>query len=157
MRRKDREVTDYSKMLEMVSGCDCCRLGLIDDEGAYMVPLNFGWEDDNGKLILYFHGAPEGKKIDLIKKQSTASFEMDCKHELVENAVGCSYTFNFLSVMGHGKISFITELEDKYHAFRQIFKSYTDKEEDLPMMEKAVAATAVIKMEVTDWSAKEHQ
>ena len=41
MRRKDREVTDFDKMMEILSACDCCRLGLVDENGAYIVPLNF--------------------------------------------------------------------------------------------------------------------
>ena len=55
MRRKEREVTDYNKMIEMLKSCDCCRIGLVDDKGAYIVPMNFGYEDNNGKLTLYFH------------------------------------------------------------------------------------------------------
>ena len=42
MRRKDREVTDFSRMLEIVQRCDCCRIGLVEDGEAYIVPLNFG-------------------------------------------------------------------------------------------------------------------
>ena len=75
MRRKEREVTDYNKMIEMLKSCDCCRIGLVDDKGAYIVPMNFGYEDNNGKLTLYFHGATEGKKIDLINNQPEISFE----------------------------------------------------------------------------------
>ena len=33
MRRKEREVTDYNKMIEMLKSCDCCRIGLVDDKG----------------------------------------------------------------------------------------------------------------------------
>ena len=32
MRRKDREVTDFSKITEIISSCDCCRLGFVDGE-----------------------------------------------------------------------------------------------------------------------------
>ena len=31
MRRRDREITDRDKMLEIVAECDCCRLGLVDN------------------------------------------------------------------------------------------------------------------------------
>ncbi len=41
MRRKEREVTDYNKMIEILKSCDCCRIGLVDDKGAYIVPMNF--------------------------------------------------------------------------------------------------------------------
>lgn len=60
MRRRDREITDWEKMLEIVAECDCCRLGLVDNGKAYIVPMNFGFEDAGSALTLYFHCAAEG-------------------------------------------------------------------------------------------------
>lgn len=37
------------------------------------------------QLIFYFHGAKEGKKVELTKEQNIVGFELDTKHELVEN------------------------------------------------------------------------
>ncbi|MCI1931522.1 MAG: pyridoxamine 5'-phosphate oxidase family protein [Clostridia bacterium] len=67
MRRSDREVTEPEKINEIILSCDCCRLGFIDKENTYFVPLNFGFTVINNKRIFYFHGAKEGKKIELIK------------------------------------------------------------------------------------------
>lgn len=39
IRRKDRAITDYHRMLEIMKQCDICRLGLQDDESVYIVPL----------------------------------------------------------------------------------------------------------------------
>lgn len=47
-------------MLEIVAECDCCRLGLVDNGKAYIVPMNFGFEDAGSALTLYFHCAAEG-------------------------------------------------------------------------------------------------
>ena len=55
MRRKEREVTDYNKMIEILKSCDCCRIGLVDDKGAYIVPMNFGYEDN---CLLYTSQSP---------------------------------------------------------------------------------------------------
>lgn len=38
MRRTDREILDFEQMLAVVEACSCCRLGLIDEAGAYIVP-----------------------------------------------------------------------------------------------------------------------
>ena len=100
MRRKEREVTDYNKMIEILKSCDCCRIGLVDDKGAHIVPMNFGYEDNNGKLTLYFHGATEGKKIDLINNQPEISFETDTKHELVTSDTACGHSYLYQSIMG---------------------------------------------------------
>ena len=82
MRRKDREVTDLSEIIEIMKNCDVCRLALNDDGFPYILPLNFGMAVNGDKITLYFHSALEGYKVGLIQKDNRASFEMDCKHEL---------------------------------------------------------------------------
>lgn len=60
IRKKDREVTSYKRMLDIfdiLRRCDCCRLGFSDDRGVYIVPLRFGLYEEGGKLILYFYSA----------------------------------------------------------------------------------------------------
>ena len=103
MRRADREIREFDRMLAVADACDCCRLGLLDDAGAYIVPLNFGYEAEGEKLTLYFHGAGQGKKIDLIREQKSASFEMDTRHALVEGETACAYSYRYQSVMGRGR------------------------------------------------------
>lgn len=155
MRRKDREITEYEKMLEVVELCDCCRVGLVDEEGAYIVPLNFGYENLNGELMLYFHGAGEGKKIELIKQQEKAAFEMDTKHELVGVDTACAYSYLFQSIMGRGKIELLQDYEDKCHGLELVMAHYSDKT-DWIFPEKMVNHMTVIKLTVTEWSCKAH-
>ena len=83
MRRKDRQVTDPEKIREIIAACDCCRLGLCDHGRAYVVPLDFGFTEQEGRYTFYFHSAREGRKIDLIRQAGWASFEMDAGHEAV--------------------------------------------------------------------------
>lgn len=155
MRRKDREIIDKDKMLEIMEKCDCCRLGLIDEKGAYMVPLNFGFEEADGRLNLFFHGAVEGKKIDLIKEQKVASFEMDCKHQLVEGEIACAYSYLFQSIIGNGNICLLEEYEEKVHGLKVLMSHYS-KRNNWEFEENQVEAIAVAKLEVTNWSCKEH-
>ena len=57
MRRQDREITEFGKLMEIINRCDVCRLALNDDGYPYILPLNFGTEVHDGKLTLYFHSA----------------------------------------------------------------------------------------------------
>lgn len=155
MRRKDREVTSYEKMLEAVDGCDCCRIGLKDGEGIYIVPLNFGYEDRDGELALYFHGADEGKKMDLIREQEMVSFEMDTKHELVEGNAPCAYSYLFESVMGRGRIEVLQDYQEKVHGLTAVMSHYSDRT-DWVFPEKMVEGMAVLRLTVTQWSCKKH-
>lgn len=154
MRRSEFEITDYNEMLEVVKECSVCRVALNDGPVPYVVPMNFGFEDDNGHLVLYFHGAQKGKKIDLINENNgAASFEMDAGHELVGGKSACNFTYHYKCVMGTGKIELLETMPEKRHGFKKIMKQYTD-DENLPMEEKMVERTAVLKLTAESWSCK---
>lgn len=155
MRRKEREITDYNTMLDIVHKCDCIRLGFVDGEDAYIVPLNYGYEDKDGKLVIYCHGAKEGRKAEHIKRNGRASFEMDTKHELVARDIACDYSYMYQSVIGKGSIGFVEDYEEKKHALEIIMSHYSDKKDWL-FSEARINAVAVMKLSVTEWTAKEH-
>lgn len=155
MRRKDREVTNFTAMTAIVEDCGCCRLGMVLDGGAYIVPLNFGYEVKDGTLLLYFHGAAQGQKISLLRDNPAASFEMDTGHRLVPGAKADDYTYAYRSVMGRGVVEFLQEDEAKLAALNRIMDHYTHRDDwtvEAPMLH----ATAVYCLRVTHWTAKEH-
>ena len=43
MRRKDREVTDFETIVQIIDECQIIRIGLADGEFPYIVPLNFAY------------------------------------------------------------------------------------------------------------------
>ena len=87
MRRKDREVTRHGDLLGMIARFKVCRLGLWDGREVYVVPLNFGYEEKNGSLSLFFHCAREGRKLDILQNRPEVSFEMDGDHVLLEGDI----------------------------------------------------------------------
>lgn len=107
MRRKDREIKDFDKLLQIMRQCDSCVLALNDDGFPYIVPLNFGMDIEDGQLYLYFHCAMQGKKLDLIRKDNRATFEMDCDHNFILYDERMSCTMGYSSVIGHGLIEFV--------------------------------------------------
>ena len=66
MRRKDRQITDKDIINEILLKSDIARIALFDNEYPYIIPMNYGYKDN----ALYFHCAPEGKKLDLIKRNN---------------------------------------------------------------------------------------
>ena len=84
MRRKDREVTEMEEIQQIFDECKVCRIGIMDENGPYIVPVNYGYVREEGKVILYIHGAREGKKIDLIRKNANVKRKAkgpECYHE----------------------------------------------------------------------------
>lgn len=156
MRRKDREITDPGKMLAIVNACDCCRLGFVEDAGAYIVPMNFGCEAQNGTLVLYFHSAREGKKQRLMQTQKTVSFEMDTGHAFLQQDTACACGFLYQSVMGHGVLRPVGAEEEKRRALESILAHYAPgRAWTFPAA--AVQNVSVFRLDVTDWSCKAHE
>ena len=157
MRRKDREVLDEVKIDKFIRNCDCCRIGFYDKENneVYIIPLNFGYSHVDNKRVFYFHGAKEGRKIELISKTKKVSFEMDSNHELIVGKMACNYSERYQSVMGTGLISFVEDKDEKIAALNEIMFQSTGKK-DWNFSEPMLNGVAVFKIEVTSLSCKEH-
>ena len=152
MRRKDREVTDLSEIIEIMKNCDVCRLALNDDGFPYILPLNFGMAVNGDKITLYFHSALEGYKVGLIQKDNRASFEMDCKHELqyFEDKGYCTMAYE--SVIGRGHIRILSE-EEKLPALKLLMAQYHNGK-DMPFSTAAIPRTLVYALEVESITGK---
>lgn len=129
MRRGDREIKDFKDIVSVMEKCDVCRLALNDRGYPYILPLNFGMEVVDGRITLYFHGAAEGRKYELMAQDNRASFEMDCSHRLVVNEVNgsCSCTMEYESVIGRGFMEMVPE-EEKYDALCVLMRHYHQEE-----------------------------
>jgi len=151
MRRKDREIINFEDIIGVMEKCDVCRLAFHDNEFPYIVPLNFGMEVRNQKITLYFHGALEGKKYELMQRDNRASFEMDCSHRLVTDIIHGSCTMEYESVIGRGLVE-IVEPEEKYHALCILMKHY--HQESFPFNKDVMSKTTVFKLTVENVTGK---
>jgi nitroimidazol reductase NimA-like FMN-containing flavoprotein (pyridoxamine 5'-phosphate oxidase superfamily) len=155
MRRRDREITDIHDKLAIIEQCTFCRLGLSDENYPYIVPLNYGYTYENEKLTLFFHGAAEGRKIEIIKKNNNACFEVDCGTELVEGNNPCEYGYKFKSIIGFGKIIFLETNDEKSHGLKQLMKHQTGKETTHNFCEDELIHVCVFKMIVEEITGKQ--
>ncbi len=156
MRRKEREMPDPEIIDRIIRGCDCCRLALADGDRPYIVPLNFGYLHERDTRIFYFHSAHEGRKIDLIRQNRAAGFELDADHRLHTGQNACGYTYGFASVIGDGTVSIVESGPEKIRALRLLMEHYTHKP-DWEFDEKAVSAVAIIKLTVESLCCKVHE
>ena len=147
MRRTDRKVTDPAAIDAIIRACPCCRLGLRDGEGVYLVPLNFGFANVDGQRTFYFHSAPEGHKIDLLRQAKTVAFELDCGCAVTPGTTACSHSANYRSVMGQGRVRFLETQTDKRAALTEIMRQNTGKD-DWTFPDEAVDRVAVFVLDV---------
>ena len=102
MRRKDEEISDKSGVDAIIKKARVCKLGMVNGNTPYIVPLCFGYQDNS----LYFHSALKGKKIDCLQNNSNICFEFDLIAEPKEAEEPCAWGMNYQSVVGFGKAAF---------------------------------------------------
>lgn len=157
MRRSDREVTDAAKIEQIVQSCGCMRVGFNDGGEVYIVPISFGYEIENGRYRFYFHGASEGRKAELIRDEPRVGFEMDAAYRVYgEGGKACVYSAAFVSVIGTGRMCFVTDAVEKQAGLQAIMRHTAgcgEWEFDRSMLE----TVCVMRLDAETMSAKEHE
>lgn len=150
MRRKDREVTEIQELIRIIEQCKVVRIAMTDAAGPYIVPINFGYAYQENQLVLYFHCAKEGRKIDAMKHNPQVCFEMDCEHRLIEGDTACSFAYSFKSIIGSGRVEFIDEADEKKAALSLLMKHQTGREFNFDaQMASSVTVFKIIAQEFT--------
>lgn len=149
MRRKEQEISDESAIKTIIEKAVVCRLGMVDGNKPYIVPLCFGYHEN----VLYFHGALKGRKIDFIRMNPNVCFEFDLITETIESKNACDWNMKYQSVIGFGKAVFIESSEEKRKALRIIMAQYSDRQFQFP--ENGLKTTAVIKVQVESITGKQ--
>jgi len=148
MRRKDKEITDIGEIEEIVRRAGICRLGLVDGDEPYVVPLNFGYED----RALYFHWALEGRKFEIIQKNNKVCFEIDTDVEIVNVETPCDSVVKYRSVIGVGRACILEDDEEKSHGLSLIMKQYSEGDFSFPKSE--LDKTLVVKVDIKSVTGK---
>ena len=155
MRRQDRAVTAPEKIRAVIDACEVCRLGLQDGRGVYVVPVNFGHTVEGGRHVFYFHGAAEGRKVDLVRRNGWAGFELDTGYRLQGAEAACGYTAAFQSVIGEGPIRVVETAEERRRGLAAIMRQATCCG-DWTFPDAAVDAVCVLRLDAEELSCKEH-
>lgn len=153
MRRKDREVTDFGAIVDIIDACQILRIGLADGNFPYIVPVNFAYTVENHEICFYIHGAMAGRKYELLTANPYCSFEMDLPLEMDCIAEKKDVTMRYKSVMGKCKVEFLED-EAKQSAIDQIIMARYEETKNFDYNRETVKRTAVAKLTVIELTAK---
>ena len=148
MRRKEKEIKSKEEIESVIQKALVCRLGMVDENGPYIVPLSFGYRENS----LYFHCAKEGRKLDILKKNRRVCFEIDTDHEIVESEKACKWGMKYKSVIGFGNVLFIEDMESKKTALGIIMHHYSGR--SFEFEEKEVKRVVIFKVEIESMTGK---
>ena len=150
--RREREVTDLQEIIGILDRAKVVHVGMIDGDMPYVVPLNYGYTMENGKLTLYLHGATSGRKLDVLRKNPKVFIEIDTDIVPFSGEAPCQYGLCYSCVMGEGIAEIVTDVEGKKEGLMHLMKTQTGK--DFTFVDKMVGGVTVIKIHVSEFTAK---
>ena len=152
MTKREQQVTDPRQIREILDKAKVLHLGLAVDNEPYVVPMNYGYTMEDGKLTLYLHSALRGKKLDMLRANPKVFFSIDCDRMPFESKVPCQYGLVYSSVMGRGTACIVEDVEEKKKAMSCLMKTQTGK--DFTFEDRLVSIVAVIRIDAAEYTAK---
>mgnify|MGYP000291148048 CR=1 FL=1 len=150
--KKSVTVTDKNIIKEILDTAEFGTLALCVDNKPYSLPINFVPLNDE----IFFHGAHKGKKMDIMKENSFASFSVVESLSLLPSYFStnkgdaCPATHLFKSVVIDGTMKIVEDYDEKAQALQALMEKLQKEGQHIPMSdkmyEKAINATALFKL-----------
>lgn len=157
MRRKEKEVTDTQLIESILTQLPVCRIGLVEARGKrtlpYVVPTLFAYRENR----LYVHSASEGKKLDLLRKNSLVCVEVDEYKGIIPAEKPCGYSCAYRSVIGVGRAALLEGREEKKRALDLILAKYAGRHTNgsFDFSEATLENTSVLEIELEEVTCKQ--
>jgi len=149
MRRSEKAITDPQELQTIIQSARVCRLAMADHDTPYVVPMHFGMKDNT----LYFHCAPQGRKLSIIQRNPVVCFEVESDHRIVNTGKPCNWESRYASVIGYGTASIITDARQKRQALTIIVDHYAPGTV-YEFETKKVNDVAILKVDISHMTGK---
>ena len=149
MRRQDREIKDPSVILDIINSLPIGHLAMNDAGKPYGVTMNYIFElDADRNAVLYFHGAKEGRKAEILTRDPHVYFfaERDDGPKVIVRPNGNKSVTNlYVSVAGEGVMEPVEDANEKRRVLLAMANAFSEEPfESLP--DAVVEMTAVWKL-----------
>ena len=152
LTKRERQVTDPEQIRHILDTGKVLHLGLSVNDEPYVVPMNYGYTMEEGRLTLYLHSAVQGRKLDMMRANPKVFFDIDCDLMPFEGRVPCQYGLVYSSIMGRGTATMVEDVEEKKQAMSLLMKTQTGK--DFTFEDRLVSIVAVVRIDVAEYTAK---
>ena len=162
MREHKKEIKSRGEIEEVLNRATTLHLGMTDGDEPYVVPVNFGFRDG----YIYVHSSTEGKKIEILKRNSRVSFAVETDVEVVppkETNIACFFGMRYRSVIGFGTAHLIEDTTEKIEGLKAIISHYSPQGhvikdfadiEDYELSDEIVKITTIIKIKIDSMTGK---
>lgn len=157
MRLAKREIKEKKILKEILERAQVLRIATLDEEGIYIVPVNYGYEwKEDATLRFYIHSAKEGRKVQAFAAREDAGFELDLAQGVIKGSYACRYSYAYQSITGTGKIRLLNSEEEKKYGLARIME-HMEPEAQLRFSDEMLQAANVYCLEVISFTGKERK
>jgi hypothetical protein len=150
LRRADKEIVDHEELHRILDEAMVMRLGMLDGERPYVVPLNFAREGDD----LWFHAAKAGHKLDCLRAAPAVCVEVDRFLTLHTGLSACDdWSSTYESVIGFGTAEIMEDPAGKLRGLRALMRKYSGRE-DWEFPNASVRGTTVVRIRLDSLTGK---
>ncbi len=150
MRKARQEITDQLTLEEILRGAIICRMAMMDGDLPYIIPFNYGYKE----ACLYIHSAQDGKKIDLLRKNSQVCFEVEDSMEITKGDRACDWSTRYRSVVGYGNVEILSDEASKQQGLEVIMAQH-GAPELVEFNPKNINRMVILKLTITSMTGKQ--
>jgi len=152
VRRKDREITDPEEMRRVLKATKYVTVALCMENEPYLVSLSHGY--DEAKNCIYFHCAPEGKKLAYQKANGKVWGQAVLDFGVTEE---CDYAYT--SVHFSGTMHIIEDLSEKQHGIEMLVRKVSQNPEAklAKIKPEKLSKTTMGRIDISYMTGKKHQ
>ncbi|WP_026576432.1 pyridoxamine 5'-phosphate oxidase family protein [Bacillus sp. UNC438CL73TsuS30] len=160
MRQRALECKDQEKIDLFLEQEKTGFLGLADGNTPYVIPLNFVWLGGS----IYFHGAAEGRKVNIMEENAKACFSVSANLGTLTHPVPAKTDTAYMSVMVFGEAELVVDLDEAVKAMQKMLDKYVPGYYEQALSSSHVekyrsslgSKTSVYKIKALELSAKEN-
>lgn len=160
MRLSKREVRDTEKIREILESCQVLRIGAVDTEGMFIVPVNFAyaWPDGEALPRFFIHSAREGRKADAFRAGgdggTPVALELDIDRGNITGTYSCAWSRSYASIMASGTVREVTD-EGQRACALELLMAHAAPGAEASFTPDGLARVAIFRIDVTHLAAKE--
>lgn len=149
VRRRDRLLGEPEALALLREGEYGVLSMAAEGGGAYGIPVSYVWD---GAGALYFHCAPEGRKLSLLAADDRASFCVVGRTRVIPD----QFTTAYESIVLEGRVRMNLPGEERWRALELLLKKYSpdDVATGMKYAERSFHRTNVLRFDIGRMSGK---
>lgn len=161
IRMIKRECTDQVKIERFLQEAETGFLGMALENAPYVVPLNYVWFEGN----IYFHGASEGRKMEIMQKNTNVCFTVSTSYGTMTDPVPAKTDTAYISVMIFGQATSLIDPTKATAVLQKMLEKYVPDYYQQPLSQAHVekyrssmgSKTSIIEIKTDIITAKENE